>query len=167
MSEMTPIGRVLGSCAHDGAVLSRNEANGGIGFWCDDCRSWVQKKGHDRIWFAKDHPALRDINLDEIPKISRNIWRKCAGPCGKIAFCEENHTAPRKFFGETAEDFPKVWLCRECHNWWHRVLTPGLCTQYDPNFHAQQLINYLGLDRAAALTQALITLGRAKRAGVA
>lgn len=168
MSDLTPVGRILGGCTHSANVLSRNEANGGIAFYCDDCRSWVNKQlGYEKHWFAKTDAALNGIDLENLPLVRRNIWRKCSGPCGKISFCEENHTAPRVFFGDSAEDFPKVWLCRECHEWWHRVLTPGLCTAYDAVFHAQQIIGYLGVDRAALLTRALIKLGTSKRAGVA
>ena len=54
--------------------------------------------------------------------------------------------APRKFFGDDCEAWPTSYLCRPCHETWHAVVTPGLCTTYDPAAHAAQLIDVLGVE---------------------
>lgn len=160
------IASILGYCRHGSAYFAKNEANGGLGMWCEECRSWVTKeRGYDRPWLGKDHPALSGIDLTRLPVIGRAIWRKCEGPCGRPGFCELHHVAPRKFFGDECEQWPVVWLCADCHQRWHTILTPGLCTAWDPAGHAVQLLEYLGVDRAATLTRQLILAGRARRSG--
>jgi hypothetical protein len=171
MPELTPVAAVLGfrdACEHGDAELSRNEANGGIGMWCYACRSWVtRQKGYDRAWLGKDHPALRGIDLAALPTIGARVYRKCQGLCAQLAHCELHHLAPRAFFGDECDRWPTAWLCRPCHDRWHTLVTPGLCTSYEAEAHARMLIDYLGLDRAAHLTQMLTQIGRARRAGAA
>jgi hypothetical protein len=168
---LTPIGAVLGyldACDHAGAVLSRNEANGGVGMWCDGCRSWVTTQlGYDRMWLGKDHPALAAVDLAALPLVRARIWRKCQGPCASLTHCEYHHMAPQSpaYFGpDEADRWPTAWLCRPCHERWHTIVTPGLCTPHDPERHARQLLDYLGTERAARLTRALTIEGRARRA---
>lgn len=166
MSDLTPIARILGRCGHPGSYLARNVANNGVGAWCDECGRFVTKDLHGIPWLGKEHPAVKDADLETIPKKGERYYRRCDGPCGRYAICDMHHLAPRKFFHD-ADDWPKAHLCDECHDRWHTLVTPGLCTAYDASTHAAQLIGYLGLDRAAALTRALIDQGRAKRAGAA
>lgn len=171
MSEPTPVGAILGFldvCDHAGAELSRNEANGGIGMFCHACRSWVTKQvGYDRPWLGKEHPALRGVDLEALPAIGARIYRKCQGPCGQLAHCELHHLAPRAYVGAECNDWPTAWLCRPCHDRWHAAVTPGLCTAYDAARHATQILDTIGVDRAAVLTKHLITMGRARREGAA
>lgn len=63
--------------------------------------------------------------------------------------------APRKFFGDDCEAWPTSYLCRSCHETWHAVVTPGLCTTYDPTAHAAQLIDVLGVDNLRKLWTAV------------
>jgi hypothetical protein len=156
------------ACDHAAAELSRNEANGGIGMWCPSCRAWVTVAvGYDRPWLPKDHPALAGIDLARLPDVGARIYRRCQGPCGQLAQCEEHHWAPRAFFGDECDQWPTAWLCRRCHERWHTRVTPGLCTAYDAVAHATQLLEYLRLDRGAELTRHLLALGKARRAGAA
>jgi hypothetical protein len=166
--EPTPISRILGLCDHADAILSRNAGNNGIGMFCDSCRSWVtRQKGYDRMWLGKDNPALKAVDLEALPVVGVKAYRKCQGRCGELAQCELHHVAPRAFFGEECDEWPMVWLCVPCHHRWHTLVTPGLCTAWEAAVHAQQLMDYLGIDRAAHLTRALTDIGRARRAGAA
>jgi hypothetical protein len=146
-------------------MLARNAA-GAVGYYCNDCRRWVSKeKGHPGQWIAKDHPELAGKDLRLLPAVGERIYRKCEGPWGITALCELHHTAPRKLFGDDCERWTVVYLCRACHERWHSIATPGLCTEHDAHAHAAQLIDVLGLDRAALLTRSLIRLGRSLRPG--
>lgn len=167
MTAPTPIVRPNAFCSHGGAVLSRCAGNNAIGMWCDDCRSWVTKHLFGRAWLAKDHSALQGVVLEAIPTVGERTYRKCEGPCGQLAICQFHHIAPRKFFGDACDDWPTFWLCVACHAEWHSRVTPGLCTAYDPDAHATQLLGYLTLDFVARLCKSLLKLGSAKRAGAA
>ena len=161
---LTSVGQVLGYCDHGGAYLARNKKNGGVGMWCDQCQRWVTREsGFDRMWLGRDHPALVGKNVAALPEIGERLWQRCQGPCGELAHCELHHTAPRQFFGDDCDRWPLVWLCRPCHDRWHTLVTPGLCTTYDPAKHAQTLLDYLGMDKGRALTQALIQAWKARR----
>jgi hypothetical protein len=46
--------------------------------------------------------------------------------CGAIG-TEEHHWAPKAFF-EDAEEWPKSYLCKKCHDLWHLTLTIPLRT---------------------------------------
>ncbi len=167
MNQPTPVSYILGQCDHHGAYLGRNASNGAYGMWCDDCRSWQTKaKGYDRAWLGKDHPDVIG-KIGSIPDVGIRMYRKCEGPCGQLIVCQLHHMAPRKFFGDECEQWTMVYLCTACHARWHAIVTPGLCTAYDPDRHARQLLDYLGIDNAAALTKRLINLGQALRAGAA
>lgn len=171
---LTHIGEAFGlrdACDHADAELARCESNKGIGMWCGRCRNWVTKQvGYDRPWLPKDHPALAGLDLTRLETIGQSIYRKCAGPCGALAFCELHHVAPKSaaFFGaDEADRWPLIWLCRPCHQRWHTVVTPGLCTSYDAADHARRLFTYLGKERMRALYAAIRAEGEARKTGEA
>lgn len=170
---LTPIGRTIVehfACEHSDAVLSRvPTANGEpdrITMWCRACKAHVAKsKGFPGIWIARSHPELVGVDVDALPVAYSLVeYRRCQGPCRKLTRCEFHHLAPRKFFGDEADEWPTAWLCQDCHDRWHTLVTPGLCTAYDAVVHARQLLDYLGTDRAARLTLALTKQGSARRA---
>jgi len=127
-----------------------------LGYFCEDCRRWVTKeKGYAGVWIALDHPDLSNIDVDALPFLDEFLrYRQCEW-CGEAGLCEVHHAAPQKFFGEDAELFPMVYLCRPCHERWHGVVTPGLCTRYDAPQHAHLLASYLSRDQIRALALAL------------
>jgi hypothetical protein len=167
---MQPLGAILGErdvCDHAGAVLHRCIGNNAIGLWCDRCKTWTTKKEYGVQWLPRGHAALANVDVEHLPEIGLRIYRRCQGPCGQLAQCEEHHVAPKAFFGDEAAQWPTLWFCRHCHDRWHSTLTPGLCTAYDADHHAQQLLDYLGLEKAKDLTNALISLWKARRKGAA
>lgn len=133
-------------CRHSGAFLARNGALPQFGAWCDQCARWVTKEllWHPGLWLPSDHEKLAGLDLEAAP-IRPTAWFRHCERCDKWAVCEVHHMAPRKFFGEACESWPTVYLCRPCHEQWHTIVTPGLCTEYDPAAHAAQLLGYLGV----------------------
>lgn len=165
-----PLGSVLGdreNCDHSGAVLHRCVGNNGIGLWCDRCKTWTTRQEYGVQWLPRVHDALRDVDVERLPIIGEKVYRRCQGPCRQLNLCEANHVAPKAFFGDEAEQWPTLWFCRPCHDRWHAKLTPGLCTEHDAEKHAIHLLDYLGLEKAKNLTNALISLWKARRAGAA
>jgi len=176
MTPPTRVGAVIREafvCDHANAELRRVRGADGsmrcLTMWCDDCRTHAAAYlGYDGIWISKNNPKVAHIDLETVPWLARETaWRRCQGPCKELADCQFHHLAPRAFFGDEADEWPTAWLCVSCHARWHTLATPGLCTAYDPTAHAGQLLGYLGVERAAKLTQALILAGRARRAGAA
>lgn len=161
------------ACDHSRAELRRiRNADGSLRcftMWCDECRNHVaREKGFGGIWIGKQDPKVAHIELESVPWLTREeTWRLCQGPCRSLSLCQFHHLAPKKFFGDEADEWPTAWLCTRCHARWHTLTTPGLCTPHDARAHAEMLLDYLGIDRAAQLTHHLIALGKAKRAGAA
>lgn len=160
MADMTPVGRILGAeCQHPESFLAIQRENSGIMLWCDHCRRNVTKDVHQKPYLAKTDAALDGIELDALPRIGERIYTRCE-TCRRYAECEAHHIAPRAFFGDEAEQWPKVRLCDTCHDRWHSIVTPGLCTTYDAGRHAKHLLTYLGLEKARQLTKMLIHFGK-------
>lgn len=173
MSEPQKIGSIIReryACDHGDAVLSRVVLADGsfrITLWCRDCKTHVAKeKGYPGIWISHADPSLPAVPLDQLPIAYADFeFRKCQR-CGTLTRCELHHWAPRAhgYFGpDEADAWPMGWLCRPCHERWHTIVTPGLCTTFNPDATAAQLLEVLGVERAAHLTRSLIKLGRERR----
>jgi len=74
--------------------------------------------------FAKKKDVPKEVLNGNPEKIYTPKIGKCAR-CGKETHLEEHHWAPYKFF-QDANNWPKSWLCRECHEEWHQVMTGDL-----------------------------------------
>lgn len=66
--------------------------------------------------------SAEDVEL--LPVILPEIYTRCV-VCGNRA-TELHHWAPKHLFGESAEKWPKDYLCVGCHEQWHAVVTPGM-----------------------------------------
>ena len=93
-----------------------------IGWRCLSCGRLCKK---EHKW--ESHEDVREFlsrfgkNLEDIPPFSDEDKRQECVHCHKIAFGENHHFAPKKFFGEEdAETWPIAFLCNECHHEWHR-----------------------------------------------
>lgn len=62
--------------------------------------------------------------IDKLPVVMPDASSRCVR-CGKRD-SELHHWAPRAFFGDACNNWPKDYLCRECHEEWHHKVTPGL-----------------------------------------
>lgn len=72
------------------------------------------------------YSAIVGLDEDRIPVISDHEAVPCER-CGSREGWERHHWAPIHLF-EDAEEWPKSYLCRECHAKWHRVVTPRMNT---------------------------------------
>lgn len=89
-------------------AISKNPANRGI---------WIPKEEVQRF--------LSPEEIEALPRIVESPSERCV-VCGDRN-TEYHHWAPRAMFpnGE-AENWPKDWLCKKCHDRWHAIVTPQL-----------------------------------------
>lgn len=68
---------------------------------------------------------LTKEQIDSLPVIMPDASSRCVR-CGRRD-CELHHWAPRAIFGDAeCEQWPKDYLCKECHDLWHMLVTPQL-----------------------------------------
>lgn len=151
-------------CRHSGAFLARNGSLAQIGAWCDTCLSWVtqQVAWHPGHWLPSTHEKLKGVDVSALP-IRPVAWYRSCERCHEWTVCEVHHVAPRQYFGDECEKWPILYLCRPCHEAWHTIVTPGLCTAYDPAAHARQTFDTLDVEKARAFYKALAAEGLRRR----
>lgn len=73
---------------------------------------------------ARDNPVLLRVmgelgygSVDEIP-IGEDLVEGVCQRCAELGI-EVHHTSPREVFGDDADNWPLIDLCRECHAEWH------------------------------------------------
>jgi len=71
-----------------------------------------------------DVPALRDNRCDWCDSGCRLCCQQCER-CREYKPTDLHHFAPRALF-EDSDYWPVARLCRECHQYWHSVVTPNL-----------------------------------------
>lgn len=97
-----------------------------FGWWCLECHWWVESK-LGGIWIPKETLVANGVDLSLVRVVEVLEAPRCAR-CGARG-AEEHHWAPRAIFGkESADDWPKDFLCKSCHDEWHRRVTPQLVT---------------------------------------
>lgn len=70
----------------------------------------------DKVWRGSlDDLPIIDDHRDHVPGCAR---------CGELGV-EEHHWAPRHLFDDFGS-WPTSYLCRSCHQEWHRVVTPNM-----------------------------------------
>ena len=95
-----------------------------VGWQCLACRSWCRSK-LGGIWIPKD--ALAGIHIEALPVAQIAEAPRCA-KCGSRG-AEEHHWAPKALFRNAAEEWPKDYLCKPCHDEWHIIVTPQLVSK--------------------------------------
>src|SRR5574340_592934 len=73
---------------------------------------------HDKVKAA-------GINIDELPVIENYSSQEQCIVCGAVG-AELHHWAPKHLFGDTAEAYPKSYLCHHHHMLWHDLVTPDM-----------------------------------------
>ena len=99
-------------------------ANGAecYGWWCLECKGWTTRSDSPGYWIAKGELARRGIDVRVLRVVQRMDQPRCAR-CGARG-SEEHHWAPQAIFGkEEADKWPKDFLCKACHEEWHRRVT--------------------------------------------
>lgn len=118
--------------------------------WCVDCGQWASS------WLSNDALAERGLSRDALPYAPGYVPDTTCQWCGAVAELEAHHIAPRVLFGDVvAERCGTVMVCRPCHEHWHRIATPGLCTTYDVAWHVQQITLTVPPEHRPALALAL------------
>lgn len=73
----------------------------------------------------KVRERLTEAEIVQLPKILPVMYDRCA-VCGN-RMTERHHWAPRAIFGDKeCEQWPMDFLCKDCHDQWHRKVTPQL-----------------------------------------
>ena len=110
-------------------ISGQVNANGSLcyGWWCLTCKGWTKRKDSNGVWISKNELASRGIDITALRVVRHMDQPRCAR-CGERAG-EEHHWAPQALFGkEEADRWPKDFLCKSCHDEWHRLVTPQLVT---------------------------------------
>jgi hypothetical protein len=94
-----------------------------FGWKCLECKRWTPAKD-GALWIAKTVLVSAGVDLSRLP-VEQAESPRCVR-CGTRG-AEEHHWAPRAIFGRDIADlWPKDYLCKDCHDEWHRVVTPSL-----------------------------------------
>ena len=73
------------------------------------------------VW--EPHALFSDDECAAMPWVeSTEDKREPCGVCREPALLELHHLAPREMFGDDCEKWPKVRVCRRCHECWHNVV---------------------------------------------
>lgn len=74
--------------------------------------------------------GLPEEEVARLPVIDRRTVEDECERCGKLG-AEAHHWAPTHIWGSEASDWPISRLCKECHDLWHRVMTPDMNRKQD------------------------------------
>lgn len=91
----------------------RNPAGVGVSFYLDAA-------------LVRKH--ITPAQIEHLPLIMPDFNIRCVR-CGNRT-AELHHWAPKGIFGnDETEQWPKDYLCKDCHDQWHRLVTPQLVQQ--------------------------------------
>ena len=118
------------NCRCDRKFILHNQlfVNGSSNFlWvCSVCNS--RNPANDRQFYIPSSLVRQHLNKEQIerlPVIMPELFNRCAR-CGSRTV-ELHHWSPKAIFGQDeAERWPKDYLCKDCHDQWHRMVTPQL-----------------------------------------
>jgi len=94
-----------------------------FGWHCSGCNRWSLDSKR-RQWIPKAELEANGVILEELPTAETKRQERCAKCGGRGA--ELHHWAPRSFFKDQADSWPVDYLCKSCHDQWHRIVTPSL-----------------------------------------
>ena len=105
-------------------------------FWfCTDCQRIVNNEKmyipHSTVngWLSRWHKTVTDIPI--VSDYSQDM--PTCEICGAVGV-ELHHFAPQAMKDDFAPHWakwPTIYLCRKCHQLWHRLLTPQWMRNYD------------------------------------
>lgn len=93
---------------------------------CDRCNRF-NPNGAPQFWIPKDtiRAYLTQEQIDVLPLLPADCSVRCVR-CGSRT-AELHHWAPKAIFGDKeCEYWPKDYLCKTCHDAWHKLVTPQL-----------------------------------------
>lgn len=89
---------------------------------CLTCRRFNPFGGN---LFIPSETVVKHLTQDQIaalPVMMPDAYSRCV-VCGERK-AELHHWAPRAIFGDDCEKWPKDFLCKQCHDEWHKKMTP-------------------------------------------
>lgn len=103
-------------------------ANGSENFlWvCARCNK-RNPTGDNKFYIPKEtvEAHLTQEQIHDLPVIMPTVYSRCVR-CGNRQ-AELHHWAPKGIFGDDeASQWPQDYLCKDCHDLWHRKVTPQL-----------------------------------------
>lgn len=68
---------------------------------------------------SKEHLLRHGIDIEALPfkPADKPRCAKCAGRGAEL-----HHWAPKELFGKEADNWPKDYLCKDCHAFWHNTI---------------------------------------------
>ena len=108
-------------------ISSRLSASHAVhyGWWCLECKGWAPRRNGPGYWIGKEELLRLNVDLSVVRVVEVADGRRSARCARRGA--EEHHWAPRAIFGEeAAKTWPTDFLCKPCHDEWHRKVTPQL-----------------------------------------
>lgn len=95
---------------------------GHLGFYCVPCRRYPRPYPPKQSpWVSLRATGLTLKQAMDLPLVPGATQPRCQ-VCGSLGGCELHHLAPRNVFGPTADDWPIVLVCPDCHAHWHRMM---------------------------------------------
>jgi hypothetical protein len=91
---------------------------------CPVCTKFAPFGG--ALWIAKDevYRFFTKTQIEAMPVIMPECSSRCV-VCGNRT-AELHHWSPKAIFNDEAESWPKDYLCKPCHDKWHRMVTPNI-----------------------------------------
>jgi hypothetical protein len=89
-----------------------------VSAWCYACDAAADPR---RTWLPKGAFDVSALPWRESPTFDSDRFAPCA-VCGAFTVLELHHLAPREFFGDKADRWPVVEVCRSCHEEWHLLM---------------------------------------------
>lgn len=116
--------RDAGACIKCGAIPSVARESVGSGWrtlwWCYRCND---------LAFGGDSWLPNKRDLMQLPIVSRKADEPCQVlRCLNVGQLEEHHLAPYEFFGDDADRWPTIRVCKRCHDKWHDTINAGRAT---------------------------------------
>lgn len=121
------------SCIHERIIAIVIASNGQRQprYVCVKCGHYVSMRKPEIIRW-RDEIATAPVVRDNRARCCYGTGcEQCVPPefrcrrCGSCESVERHHWAPWHLF-EDAHEWPQDWLCRRCHNRWHKTVTPNM-----------------------------------------
>lgn len=89
--------------------------------WCTRCKNLPD----GGAWIPRQKLLDAGVNLDAVREIHTQAGERCA-KCWVRGKHQLHHWAPKHLFGAAADAWPTDYLCKSCHEEWHRIVTPNM-----------------------------------------
>ena len=96
-------------------------------YFCSTCERQVTREvyadqGARGPWVTREFVAALGVDVDSVPVVARDLYRRRCQRCQRTALCEDHHWAPQAIFGPDAGSWPVGPLCADCHRLYSKTL---------------------------------------------